>query len=192
MGKHTIHAIVIVLLGIGITYAAKQRFDVPQPVQVQPNSATVTVQWKPETLQPEIEVVKEPEMPAINEKNIKSYQEAVSLSAKLNKKVLLFFSSTTCPHCTHMKKVTLEDRSVKKALEPYIFYEVDTDKEKSIAIKYNIRGIPAYRIIDKAEKVYAAGEGDKRPLVFEQWLIAAGTERIVVPSRQKSADLAYN
>ena len=69
-----------------------------------------------------------------------------------------------------MKKETLKDDKVIKALDKYVFYVVDLDKEGKVGKKYGVGGIPAYCIIDKREKAFRKGAGFKNPSSFANWL----------------------
>jgi thiol:disulfide interchange protein len=101
----------------------------------------------------------------------KTYEELIKLLDDPNKPLaVLFFSTKWCTWCEKMKKETLKDDKVIKALNKYVFYIVDLDKEGKVAKKYGVGGIPAYCIIDKREKPFKKGAGYKSPSSFVNWL----------------------
>ena len=101
----------------------------------------------------------------------KTYEELIELLDNPNKPLaVLFFSAKWCTWCEKMKKETLKDDKVIKALDRYVFYVVDLDKEGKVGKKYGVGGIPAYCIIDKREKPFRKGAGYKTPSSFVNWL----------------------
>ena len=101
----------------------------------------------------------------------KTYEELIKLLDNPNKPLaVLFFSAKWCTWCEKMKKETLKDDKVIKALDRYVFYVVDLDKEGNVGKKYGVGGIPAYCIIDKREKPFRKGAGYKTPSSFVNWL----------------------
>ena len=101
----------------------------------------------------------------------KTYEELIESLDNHNKPLaVLFFSTKWCGWCEKMKKETLKDDKVIKALDRYVFYVVDLDKEGKVGKKYEVGGIPAYCIIDKREKPLRKGAGYKSPSSFINWL----------------------
>jgi thiol:disulfide interchange protein len=101
----------------------------------------------------------------------KTYEELIKLLDNPNRPLaVLFFSAKWCGWCEKMKKETLKDDKVIKALDEYVFYIVDLDKEAKVGKKYGVSGIPAYCIIDKRERVFKKGAGYKNSSSFTNWL----------------------
>jgi thiol:disulfide interchange protein len=100
----------------------------------------------------------------------KTYENALSQAKEEDKHVLLIFTADWCSFCEEMKKTTLQDEAVKKAMEKYVVYTVDTDKERPLAVKYDVSTIPAYVIINNEEKVLKKDKGYKGSKNFERWL----------------------
>ena len=83
-----------------------------------------------------------------------SYDEGLKLAKTENKKVFLHFWAAWCGYCTKMVAQTFNDTSVADYLNKnFIPIKVNTDKEKGIAVKYKIRGLP--------DTCFLTGEGEK-------------------------------
>jgi len=113
------------------------------------------------------------------ELSIKSYKEALEMSEKTGKPVFLFFHADRCNWCEKMKVETFANPDVQKALNKYIVYHADGDKEKPLVSKYGLKGVPSYFVIDSKEKVKKSGTGYKDSKSFIKWL----NRKSVVPRR---------
>ncbi|MCD6273237.1 MAG: thioredoxin fold domain-containing protein [Deltaproteobacteria bacterium] len=72
-----------------------------------------------------------------------SYDEGLKLAQTENKKVFLHFWAAWCGYCTKMETTTFNDTAVSDYLnENFIPVKVNTDKEKTLAVKYKVRGLP--------------------------------------------------
>ena len=69
-------------------------------------------------------------------------------------KQLWYFSADWCGPCKQLKSNTLKDRGVLARLNKCNWYILDVDKEKSIAKRYGITGMPTTKVLkgDKAVK----------------------------------------
>ena len=99
----------------------------------------------------------------------KTYEDALNRAKKEDKHVLLLFVADWCDFCKRME-ATWQDEDVKKAMEKYVVYTVNTDKERSLALQYEVSTIPAYVIINNEEKVLKKDKGFKGSRTFERWL----------------------
>lgn len=99
-----------------------------------------------------------------------TYDEAIAMAKEKNMPVLMFFHADWCHWCRKMEKEVLVEENVKTAMENYIFFKSDTDKEKEIAKKYHVRGLPSFVIIDSKEKVRKKEAGYKKPQEFAKFL----------------------
>lgn len=165
MEKNTlIAACILVFIGCGATYWIKnsKKEELPAPNWNQHEQAPEP-EAKPEELKPETK----PDTHSIG--SPANYSEALKLSEKTGKKVFVYFSATWCAACREMT-ATFDDPVVKTALNEYIKYELNVDKEKEIARKYKIPSIPHYIIIDANERKYNEGNGKKNPEQFIRWI----------------------
>lgn len=101
-----------------------------------------------------------------------SYEQALEMGKNQKKDIFLFFEADWCSWCKRMEGETLSDVSVKSALEKYIIYYVDTDKEKNVVEKYKIngKGIPASVITNPYEQASKVGIGYMNAEDFIKWL----------------------
>ncbi len=73
----------------------------------------------------------------------KSYEEGIKQSATEDKKVFLVFNAAWCRYCVKMEKETFQDSSVIAYVNRnFIPISVDSDKERAIATKYRVTGLP--------------------------------------------------
>ena len=157
--------IAILLLGVGI-FSAYQNKNIANDIQPVANNNTTNPELNhPQPPQP-LQSQPQTQTPMIPT----SYEEALQIAQKQNKQVFLFFHASWCSWCEKMKDETLSDVEVKTALSKYVVYHVDIQKENNIASKYNVRGIPAYVITDKAGKTLKNGSGFKKIGDFINWL----------------------
>jgi thiol:disulfide interchange protein len=102
---------------------------------------------------------------------LRTYRESLELSKNQNKNVLLFFTADWCTWCKKMKSETFSKPTLRQfLLSNYVCCLVDVDKEKFIANKYQIVGIPAYVIITPNEQIIKTNEGFKEEAIFLNWL----------------------
>jgi thioredoxin-related protein len=106
-------------------------------------------------------------------KEIYSYQEGLEVAKKLNRHVFMFFTAEWCTWCNKMKKETFTNAEIKDLTKNYIIIYVDADKEKEVNQKYQVKGIPAYFMLDGQGRVVKTGAGFKNTTDFKQWLTMA-------------------
>lgn len=166
--------IVVLILGVGIFAAYRYKKGQMQndPIMYQqspqqwdnwtpgPNSGPSV---QPPSTQPSLP-------PAQPQVQPRSYEEAVQAAKSQNKKLFVYFEADWCSWCKKMKSETLSDGKVKAALSSYIVYYVDTGRERAVANKYNVSGIPAYFIVDGSEQKEKNGNGFKSVDQFLSWL----------------------
>jgi len=99
----------------------------------------------------------------------KTYKEALEIGTKTGKPIFLIFGADWCTWCQEMRK-TLADSEVQKALDGYIVYHADSDKEPDLVKQYGVGGIPAYFVVDSSEKIIKDGKGYKETKRFLAWL----------------------
>jgi thiol:disulfide interchange protein len=98
------------------------------------------------------------------------YDAALASSKQTGRPVLIFFEATWCKWCKKMKAETLVDTSVQQALRPFILVYVDTDKNRAIAQRFGVSGIPAYVITNASQEKLNFGNGFMDAKTFVAWL----------------------
>lgn len=104
-----------------------------------------------------------------------SYSKSIfTESMKDRKPILLFVKADWCPHCTTMKKTTLQNQGVIKLVnESYIPVMIDVDKNRDLAKKYKVTGLPAFIVLSAKDKKVADFSGEMTIIQFMQKLSQA-------------------
>ncbi|MEI0565863.1 protein-disulfide reductase DsbD family protein [Brachyspira pulli] len=83
-----------------------------------------------------------------------TYSEALELSKKNNKPILIDFSAVWCANCYELKEKVFVNEELKKFIDDnLIFTEVDVDKYKNISDEYNVKWLPWIIIIDSNKNI---------------------------------------
>jgi thioredoxin-related protein len=98
-----------------------------------------------------------------------SYQDALLISKEQNKKIFILFKNEQCHWCENQKQV-LKDIEVTNSLSSYIVYHVDTNKEKEVSLKYNVKAVPVLLLINNEEKVIKKNVGYLDKNKFIEWI----------------------
>jgi thioredoxin-related protein len=98
-----------------------------------------------------------------------SYQDALLISKEQNKKIFILFKSEQCHWCENQKQV-LKDSEVINSLSSYIVYHVDTNKEKEVSLKYNVKAVPVLILINNEEKIIKKNVGYLDKNKFIEWI----------------------
>jgi len=78
-----------------------------------------------------------------NHINWHNYKQGMSLAKKENKRVYLHFYTDWCNFCKEMDQTTFRNPSIIKMLnKDFVAIRVNTNKETTVAGKYNIRPVP--------------------------------------------------
>jgi len=103
-----------------------------------------------------------------------SYQDALSTASTSNRRVLIAFTSQTCPACAQMEYV-LDDAGVRQAMEPFVPVRIDIGRDRELANRLNIIGVPAYVVADGRGEFLASTVGYQPPEVFIRFLNRAAS-----------------
>jgi len=157
--------IISVVLGVALYLAYDRRVTVQEAAD-----APVENQWSnwetPNSPTPTPPPIKKKPV----DREMITYQRALAISKSNGRPVFVFFHTDQCTWCSQMKINTFTDDSVKNTLNSYVVCYVDTSKDRDVARKYSVRGIPSYYIIDSNEKIKKSGNGYKNPDEFIKWL----------------------
>lgn len=84
-----------------------------------------------------------------------SYDDGMTAGKKQGKKIFINFRANWCGFCRKMEKETFKSPSVISYLnENFVSIQVDTDKDRKTALKYQVRGLPSnWFLNDKGEPV---------------------------------------
>ena len=71
------------------------------------------------------------------------YEKGITMAEQQGKKIFLYFHADWCTYCKKMELTTFKDKGVIDYLnEHYIAIIVDSDKERKIASRFGVRGLP--------------------------------------------------
>ncbi len=72
-----------------------------------------------------------------------SYEKGMVIGKKEKKKIFINFYAKWCSYCAKMDSTTFKDSNVIDYLnEHFISIKINTDKDREIAAKYFVRGLP--------------------------------------------------
>jgi thioredoxin-related protein len=98
------------------------------------------ISWMPESIASAGDVKKKTAPENIN---WYAYKDGMTQGKKNGKKIFINFRADWCGWCRKMEKDTLKDPLVVSYLNKnFISIKVDTDKQKDLAEKYGVRGLP--------------------------------------------------
>lgn len=73
----------------------------------------------------------------------KDYTPGIALAGKESKSIFLYFHAEWCTYCKKLKQTTFTDQKILAYLEEnFISIQVDSDKEKALAQKWRVKGLP--------------------------------------------------
>lgn len=98
-----------------------------------------------------------------------TYNEAIALAGKNNKKVLLYFGADWCGYCKKMN-ILFEDKEVNKKINEFVFLKLDVDNDTYLKKKFSVKSIPDCIIIDQNENILKRNKGHLNKINFIDWL----------------------
>lgn len=79
-----------------------------------------------------------------------TYDAAKAKGESQSQKYFIYFSSRNCGYCRMLESKTFSNPDVSSYInENYIPVQVDIDKERKIAARYSIQGVPDLRFLSK-------------------------------------------
>lgn len=101
-----------------------------------------------------------------------SYAEAMKYAKDRKVKILIVFSTNTCPNCVQLKRNTLSDQKVLDTLKANnirLVYNTMCEDESEIADKFNVQQVPFYVVTD-GEYILKKGIGYRQSNDFIEWI----------------------
>ncbi|MCD4675154.1 MAG: thioredoxin family protein [Desulfobacula sp.] len=79
-----------------------------------------------------------------------NYEQGISMAKEQEKKIFLYFHADWCKYCKKMGSTTFKNAQVIDLLnKQFISIQIDSEKQKKIAYKYGVRGLPASWFLEK-------------------------------------------
>lgn len=108
------------------------------------------------------------------ENEVNDYKEAISIAKDTNKNILLVFHAKWCVPCQKMDYEVFKSLRFKWKIKQKDLLktsvDIDQEKNKDLVIKYNIKTVPYYIVLDKNENVIKKDQGFKSLKEFLSWL----------------------
>ncbi|MHC4971140.1 MAG: thioredoxin family protein [Planctomycetota bacterium] len=101
------------------------------------------------------------------------YARDIGNSPNVQKRVLLDFTSRTCPWCAKMYQYTFRDREVVQLSKRFVCAKIGFKADSDDAKKYGVEGTPTYIVLDLNGAEIARHQGFLRPTEFAAWLKSA-------------------
>lgn len=98
-----------------------------------------------------------------------TYAEALAQAKAADKPMILFFHADWCAPCQQMEK-TIAKQQVQKALEKFVFCQIDIDDEKDLSRQYKIKLLPTLMMVSPAEMPVVRHEGSMSLEECLRWL----------------------
>ncbi|MHC4135059.1 MAG: thioredoxin family protein [Planctomycetota bacterium] len=108
----------------------------------------------------------------IENKDVK-YARDIGNSPNVQRRVLLDFTSRTCPWCAKMYQYTFRDREVVQLSKRFVCAKIWFKPDSPDTKKYNVEGTPTYVVLDLNGAEIARHQGFLRPTEFAAWLKSA-------------------
>lgn len=152
--------------GFGLWYKKTHKDAVPQQ-----NNPSTNWNWNNDWNSPTpVDPVKpQPPSPSV-QLTAPTYKDALQMSVKENKPVLIVFTATWCKWCAKMKQEVFPDPAVAALMKNYVLVYVDVDQNKDVVKKFGVKNLPAFVIADSKGQSLKTGEKYMSAGEFAAWL----------------------
>ena len=117
------------------------------------------------------------------------YDLALAEAKKLNKPVLIDFSASWCSYCHMMDSTTFKDPAVQAALQrDYVTVKIDFDRNPALVGTYQIRGIPAFVLLNSFGEMVSNKTGYCDAKDFLAWIGGTREEAMAMVSKAQALD----
>lgn len=87
------------------------------------------------------------------------YDKALQRAKKEGKFVVIDFFATWCGPCRMMERTTFVDERVQRRMMKFVPLKIDVDRQREIAAKYGIQGLPTTAVVGSDGKPIASAMG---------------------------------
>jgi thioredoxin-related protein len=99
-----------------------------------------------------------------------SIEQAIPTAAEQEKVTVVYFTADWCGWCRKMESTTFPDPAVRSLAEPFVFAKVDADAQAHIAAMFDVRGLPAVRLLNASGELLEEVNGYLPPTRFVELL----------------------
>ncbi|HEY2951816.1 MAG TPA: thioredoxin family protein [Verrucomicrobiae bacterium] len=98
------------------------------------------------------------------------FDKALQTAREKKQPTLVYFTAGWCQYCRLMEKGALQDEAVVKNLSSLVKVKVDFDANPQLVARYQIRGIPAFVMLDDSGEEAAKTSGAMEAKKFSEWI----------------------
>jgi thioredoxin 1 len=114
------------------------------------------------------------------------FDKALQTAREKKQPTLVYFTAGWCQYCRLMEKGALQDEGVVKNTSSLVKVKVDFDANPQLVARYQIRGIPAFVMLNDSGEEVAKTSGAMSPKKFSEW-ITEGLLQTALAETQKEA-----
>jgi len=118
-------------------------------------------------------------------------ETAIPEAAKARLPALLVFTAPWCGYCRQMETTTWVDPRIEEAVKRYIAIKVDFDRNRELANAFQIRGIPAFVVLNRYGETVSVSSGYQDATQFGAWLEQHQSEAFDTISKTSKAAAAF-
>jgi len=104
---------------------------------------------------------------------VHDYDQALATAREKNQPVLLAFKASWCGPCRIMDMEVFSKDAAAKALSDWVPVSIDVDKQRELARRYRISGVPTFIALSPDGKELAQAVGGMSLQEFAQFLASA-------------------
>ena len=101
---------------------------------------------------------------------LNNLNSGLSIASREYQPVFVLFTSPGCGWCTRLKKEIFPDPDVVGLLHRFVCVEIDVTENPAVASQFQVRGVPAMRILSASGQIQQSADGFLPPLAFQNFL----------------------
>src|SRR6185295_19085228 len=98
------------------------------------------------------------------------FDKALQSAREKKQPTLIYFTAGWCHYCRLMEKGALQDEGVMKNISSLVRAKVDFDAHPQLVARYQIRGVPAFVMLNDSGEEVARTSGAMDARKFSEWI----------------------